>query len=38
MLLLDRWEEMILQGDPFSNPNFLAGRTDFAMGPGGLLR
>lgn len=38
MLLLDRWEEMISQGDPFSNPNFLANRTDFAMGAGELLQ
>ncbi|MGI5868129.1 MAG: glycosyltransferase family 2 protein [Kiritimatiellia bacterium] len=38
MLLLDRWDELIRQGDPHSNPNFLAGRTDFAMGPGELFR
>lgn len=38
MLLLDRWERLIRRGDPYSNPNFNADRSDFKMGIGGLLR
>jgi GT2 family glycosyltransferase len=31
MLLLDRWEEQIRNGDPFYNPNFDLARTDYAL-------
>lgn len=38
MLLLDRWESLIDEGDEYYNPNFDRESTDYRVGAGGLRR
>jgi GT2 family glycosyltransferase len=38
VLLLDRWESLIDQGDPYYGPNFDGNSTDYRVGLGGIAR